>query len=544
MEYQGAAITQAHSLPLGGPDAATGSTPFGAIDTDKYEGDLMGIDSVATLTSARANSLSGVDELAAGFPVSAGIFVGRERLELPAELAFNMWVVAGAEYWPEKNTATVSCFMKDSEGSSTLGLGGSAGPKAINQTNPQNYHLGVASLQIVYAVFDLLNSQFAVAAPKLDSTASNIVPFAGNAAPIPSTVPVPDQPKTLITQSPTVSEMPTATKSFLAAARFQSSTSGILQPPNGESTNPAGQSDGPPEAGLTKGATIEIGVGAAPSRWAISLNCVKESNDHSIAADRSIAAGIPHQFRGRTKSLPVSVWFSAVPYYSSEPPAKPYPRLEQQSKARLDHDPVSTATLRNTRTPPLIMANGNLKFRVATPQDAARLQPLVRSAYRGEESRKGWTTEADLMTGERIDVAGLTAKITAPDGVVLIATAEQDEYGAPVSCCELCRRGDDLAYFGLFAVDPRCQAGGIGRHVLAYAEDYCRREWGARRLEMQVIGIRRELIEWYVRRGYRVTGETRPFPYGGLGNDVALRYDLDFQVLEKGLDTATAAKDA
>ncbi|RYP42993.1 hypothetical protein DL770_011914 [Monosporascus sp. CRB-9-2] len=189
------------------------------------------------------------------------------------------------------------------------------------------------------------------------------------------------------------------------------------------------------------------------------------------------------------------------------------------------------------------MANGNLKFRVATPEDAARLQPLVRSAYRGEESRKGWTTEADLLTGERIDVAGLTAKITAPDGVVLIATVDEDEYGTPVSCCELCRRIEDLAYFGLFVVDPRRQAGGIGRRVLAHAEDYCLREWGARRLEMQVIWTRRELIEWYVRRGYRVTGETRPFPYSELRNDVALRDDLHFQVLEKGLDAAAAMKD-
>ncbi|RYP04418.1 hypothetical protein DL765_010194 [Monosporascus sp. GIB2] len=188
------------------------------------------------------------------------------------------------------------------------------------------------------------------------------------------------------------------------------------------------------------------------------------------------------------------------------------------------------------------MANGNLKFRVATPEDAARLQPLVRSAYRGEESRKGWTTEADLLTGERIDVAGLTAKIKAPDSVILIV--DEDGYGVPVSCCELCRRSDDLAYFGLFVVDPQRQAGGIGRRVLAYAEDYCRREWGAWRLEIHVIWTRRELIEWYLRRGYRVTGETRPFPYGELGNDVALRDDLYFQVLEKAVDTAGATKDA
>ncbi|RYP31578.1 hypothetical protein DL767_005687 [Monosporascus sp. MG133] len=79
----------------------------------------MSIDSVVALMSARANSSSGVDELAAGFPVSAGIFIGSEGLELPVELAFNMWVIACAEYWSEKNTATVPYSMKDSEVSFT-----------------------------------------------------------------------------------------------------------------------------------------------------------------------------------------------------------------------------------------------------------------------------------------------------------------------------------------------------------------------------------------------------------------------------------------
>ncbi|RYP78070.1 hypothetical protein DL771_000763 [Monosporascus sp. 5C6A] len=78
------------------------------------------------------------------------------------------------------------------------------------------------------------------------------------------------------------------------------------------------------------------------------------------------------------------------------------------------------------------MANDNLEFRVVTPQHVARFQLLLRSAYRGEESRKGWTTEADLLTGERMSVAGLTAKITH-GGVVLIVTVDEDEYGAPVA---------------------------------------------------------------------------------------------------------------
>jgi ribosomal protein S18 acetylase RimI-like enzyme len=163
-----------------------------------------------------------------------------------------------------------------------------------------------------------------------------------------------------------------------------------------------------------------------------------------------------------------------------------------------------------------------LRFRIATASDVSALHPLVESAYRGDMSRQGWTTEADLLSGNRIDAAGLLAKITAQDGAVLLATTttsnteknnddntphnENNEQEELIACCELSRRPPSSAYFGLFAVSPTKQGGGIGRAVLAYAEEFCRREWGMQRLEMTVISSRVELIEWYGRRGYRVTG--------------------------------------
>ncbi|KAI5926932.1 putative acetyltransferase [Camillea tinctor] len=180
----------------------------------------------------------------------------------------------------------------------------------------------------------------------------------------------------------------------------------------------------------------------------------------------------------------------------------------------------------------------HLQFRTATPDDASQLQALVKSAYRGETSRQGWTTEADLVADDRIDVKGITAKITAPDGVVLMAT---DDDGALVACCEVVKRSADLAYFGLFAVDPRRQGGGLGRQVLNYTEDYCRRIWSVTKLEMNVIWTRDELISWYIRRGFRKTGKSKPFPYEELVNGAALRDDLYFDVLEKDLNTRTAA---
>ncbi|KAK3291184.1 acyl-CoA N-acyltransferase [Chaetomium fimeti] len=193
-----------------------------------------------------------------------------------------------------------------------------------------------------------------------------------------------------------------------------------------------------------------------------------------------------------------------------------------------------------------------LHFRVATADDLPLIHPLVESAYRGDESRLGWTTEADLISGTRIDKAGLLAKITDPAGAVLLATTTTtttttttNETNAPtneelIACCEVSQRDDDAAqtaHFGMFAVSPRRQGGGVGRRVLAHAEAYCARAWGAARLEMTVIASRAELLAWYARRGYRPTGAHRPFPADELARlgGVALVGDLRFLVLEKEL---------
>ncbi|KAI1841103.1 hypothetical protein JX265_013204 [Neoarthrinium moseri] len=179
------------------------------------------------------------------------------------------------------------------------------------------------------------------------------------------------------------------------------------------------------------------------------------------------------------------------------------------------------------------MTGISLRYRVATPEDIGLLLPLINSAYRGEESRAGWTTEADLLISERIDASGLLDKIQSPDTVILLAADGNDVLA---SCCELVWRPEKgIAYFGLFAVNPKRQGGGIGRQVLLYAEDYASRQWGAYKMEMTVIWLREEIIAWYARRGYRKTGETRPFPYADIGNGKALRGDLYFEVLVKDI---------
>jgi ribosomal protein S18 acetylase RimI-like enzyme len=146
----------------------------------------------------------------------------------------------------------------------------------------------------------------------------------------------------------------------------------------------------------------------------------------------------------------------------------------------------------------------DLTYRYAGPADVTAVVALVESAYRGEASRAGWTSEAELITGQRTDAAMVSAVIAAPGAHVLIA----EETGILQGCCELREPGaaGGSAYFGMFAVRPSRQGGGYGRIVLAEAERIARDELGATGLELTVIRQRASLIAWYERRGYERTG--------------------------------------
>ncbi|MFI0482640.1 GNAT family N-acetyltransferase [Actinomadura sp. 9N215] len=172
----------------------------------------------------------------------------------------------------------------------------------------------------------------------------------------------------------------------------------------------------------------------------------------------------------------------------------------------------------------------NPVFRTATPADVPDLVALIESAYRGEASRAGWTTEADILGGQRTDADMVAAMVNGTSGRMLVA--EQD--GVLAACCQLENRGGH-AYFGTFAVDPGRQGGGLGKQVLTEAERLARDEWGAAEMHMTVITAREELIAWYVRRGYVRTGELSPFPYGDARFGLPRRDDLQFELLTKKL---------
>jgi ribosomal protein S18 acetylase RimI-like enzyme len=180
------------------------------------------------------------------------------------------------------------------------------------------------------------------------------------------------------------------------------------------------------------------------------------------------------------------------------------------------------------------MSAPGLLFRAATHADVDAVVALTQSAYRGDASRAGWTTEADLLDGQRTD-AREVAELIANPGVRLLL-AEHD--GRLLACCVVERLSDEHAgdaYFGMFSVRPEAQGNGTGRALLAEGERVARDEWQARTMRMSVIDVRDELIAWYERRGYRRTGEYKPFPYGDPRFGIPKRGDLRFEWLVKDL---------
>lgn len=194
-----------------------------------------------------------------------------------------------------------------------------------------------------------------------------------------------------------------------------------------------------------------------------------------------------------------------------------------------------------------------LTFRFATIDDVPAVVDLVESAYRGDRSRAGWTTEADLLEGQRTDPAMVGDAIGRAGVVVLLA----ESGGELVGCCELTAPGGErdaqasgaaathgcsaesrsvgAAYLGMFAVRPALQGGGIGRAVLEEAARIARDDWGAAALELSTLHPREELIAWYERCGFARTGELRAFPYGDERYGRPQRDDIQQVVLSRPL---------
>ena len=169
-------------------------------------------------------------------------------------------------------------------------------------------------------------------------------------------------------------------------------------------------------------------------------------------------------------------------------------------------------------------------LRFAALDDVAAIVARVHSAYRGEESRKGWTTEADLLDGQRTDAAAVAELIASPDSVVIVAETASFLVG-----CVHVEVAGGVGHLGMLAVDPTRQAGGLGRRLVAEAERVALERFGAHAMALDVIAGREELIAWYARQGYAFTGETGAFPYGDERFGLPRTPDLHFRAMRKAL---------
>jgi ribosomal protein S18 acetylase RimI-like enzyme len=164
---------------------------------------------------------------------------------------------------------------------------------------------------------------------------------------------------------------------------------------------------------------------------------------------------------------------------------------------------------------------------IATAADIDPIKQLLNSAYRGESSKQGWTTEALLIEGDvRTDNANLLEVMEKPGSILLKYVTHPDGL---VGCVNLQQQGPKI-YLGMFCVSPYLQGKGIGKKILLAAEAYAK-YLGCGSIYMSVISVRGELIEWYQRQGYIDTGQRKAFTEDGLTGKH--RQPLEFIILEK-----------
>jgi GNAT superfamily N-acetyltransferase len=176
-------------------------------------------------------------------------------------------------------------------------------------------------------------------------------------------------------------------------------------------------------------------------------------------------------------------------------------------------------------------------FALASLGQENAISAFVNSAYRGESSKRGWTTEADLLGGQRTDAGKIAELIEAQNTKNDRALWVLWRHAQILACVFLEKKDQSTAYLGMLTVEPTLQAKGTGRRVLEFSENFARSHWQSTRVEMTVIHQRRELIDWYLRRGYFLSNEKRAFPKEDQRFGIPKTSDLEFVVLEKSLNT-------
>lgn len=173
--------------------------------------------------------------------------------------------------------------------------------------------------------------------------------------------------------------------------------------------------------------------------------------------------------------------------------------------------------------------SSDIVFRTAELKDVFELHKLVNIAYRGDDAKIGWTTEADFLDGQRIDTEALSEMIEAPYSTILCAC---DRLKKEITGCVHLKKEKDRCYLGMLTVQPNLQNLGLGKHLLEQSENQAK-AWNCAFISMYVISLRKELIAFYERRGFQRTADKKPFPYGNSRFGLPKRDDLEFFIFEK-----------
>ena len=168
----------------------------------------------------------------------------------------------------------------------------------------------------------------------------------------------------------------------------------------------------------------------------------------------------------------------------------------------------------------------NLQFKTASAKDAKAIVDLVNSAYRPTGDIKGWTHESELISGERTNVEQVSSLFR--DNSYVLVAVENDNI---VACVHL-EIVALIALIGMLATSPDIQGLGYGKQMLSYAENFASKNFSVNKYEMKVLLARKELLAFYIRRGYITTGSTYEYPiFAGVGSPKVT--NLQVGVLEK-----------
>ena len=175
------------------------------------------------------------------------------------------------------------------------------------------------------------------------------------------------------------------------------------------------------------------------------------------------------------------------------------------------------AMLSNNKTQTNSLKHPTPTLRAAAAGDAQKLAEIVHLAYRGGLSPVAWKNENHLVSGPRATAEDIDQILESADKIILIAEILKADQADVVGCVQIEDYGQGEAHIGLLTVRPDCQNLGLGKLLVQAAEEYARQHWQSKTATMSVLYNRAELLDWYLRLGYALTGETAPFVGVGTG---------------------------